>query len=273
MLEFLRRHELAVFLHLVVVISFVFTFGVANGVIPMSLFSYGRFLLLGIAVFVIVFTFRGIEGVLYVVRPMLVWKRPIGWYAFALLLCPLFALVFLAGYGIVTGRGLGLIELNLNVATRFDVLIRLAFGSLVGELVWISYCLRKMAGRSTPYIAGLVIGFYWALWWYPAVLTQIGVLPGLNIGSLLIAQTAVALTCSFLYARTESGFLVFIMQVIFQITLLVLPVAPTTGGPTTFLLFSIAYFLFATALFLVYGPKPLFASPGRAAAAARAETI
>jgi len=44
---------------------------------------------------------------------------------------------------------------------------------------------------------------------------------------------------------------------VFNATILVFPVTPTEGGVATYWAFALTYFTAATALFLVFGPRPL----------------
>ena len=149
-------------------------------------------------------------------------------------------------------------EPNFAIASRSDVVRTVLISSLVGEIVWISYAIRRLSGRFTPYVSALIVGVVWTAWWVPMVFYNIGVIPNLPLGGLLFNQTGVAAMCTFVYMHTKSGFLVLCLQVTFNFTILILPMTPVAGGVTTYWVFAITYFIAALLLFVDFGPKPLF---------------
>lgn len=256
MIEFVRRYEVWIFLHLILLVNAIFVAGIATEWLPFRLYNWGRFLLLAGVLFSIVFLSRGIGGILDTLRPMKNYRVRPAWYAFALLIAPFSAALFLFGKGLLQGNGIPTIDLKFSLITRFDILRVVVIGSLIGEVVWISYCLRMLRQRMSFYLAGLIVGLYWGLWWLPMVIFNVGVIPDMNFTGLIIGQTGIGMMCAFLYAKTHSGLLVFMMQVMVNSVFLVFPVAPTSGLET-YTQFTVFYFVLPTLLFLLFGPKPL----------------
>lgn len=258
MLPALRKYEVWVFLVLVIVVNALFVSGIGFDILPKSLYAYGRFALLAGVLAGVVLLARGWPGISDLLRPMLEWRRPVGWYLFALLWNPVACLLVLAGIYAAGLHAQPEFSPNYAIAMRPSVMKTVLIGSFIGEIVWISYAIRRLSLQFTPYVSALIVGVVWTAWWTPMVFYNIGIVPDLPLGALLINQTAVAAMCAFVYMHTKSGLLVLILQVMFNTTILVLPVTPAVGGVTTYWIFAIAYFLAALLLFLVFGPRPLF---------------
>lgn len=265
-MNFIRRHEVWFFLSLLVVVNFIFVTLVVEGILPQSVYGLGRFALLGVVLFGLIFLVRGWTGVFDVLRPMIEWRRSPLFYLFAISWTLLICLIVLTGKGLVTGDFLSLheVEEGLTSLAHPKLLVTLMVSSFIGEIVWVSYAVRKLSEQFTPYVSALIVGVAWTLWWLPMSIHNFGIIPELPLLALLFNQMGVAAMCAFVYHHTRSGFLVLLMQCVFNASILVFPVTPTVGGPPTYWAFALTYFAMATFLFLRFGPGPLlFRSRGK----------
>lgn len=130
---------------------------------PLSALS-GRlvlpFLLAGVAPSLVALALAGVEGGRSGIGRLLGqagrWRFGPGWYALALLLAPLIALVALALSALLGGPA---------PAVRLDYLVPVA--AVGEELGWRGYALPRLQGRIGPLPASLVIGVVWAAWHLP----------------------------------------------------------------------------------------------------------
>ena len=223
----------------------------------------GRFALLAAVLGGVVVTARGWGGITDLLRPMLQWRRPLQWYLFAFLWNPAICLLVLAGLYTLNRSAAPEFSPNFDLVTRPYILRTLLISSFIGEIVWISYAIRKLSGSFTPYVSALIVGVVWTAWWIPMVFYNIGIVPDLPLAALLFNQIGIAAMCTFVYMHTKSGLLVLCLQLTFNFTILVLPVTPAVGGFTTYWAFAVTYFTAALLLFAIFGPKPLFAADPR----------
>ena len=217
----------------------------------------GRFFLLGAFLLTVVFLSRGNKGVRELLQPMLVWRISLVWFLFAAVWAVVICVAVLVGKGILTGAGLSTLQVNFDLVSRPSVIKTILISSLIGEIVWIGYSLNKLSAYFTPFISALVVGAFWTAWWMPMVFFRVGVIPDLPLIGLLFNQTGVAVMCAFFYSRTRSGLVVLVMQIAFNSAILMFPVAPSSGGVSTYWVFAIAYFLAAFSVFAIFGPKPI----------------
>ena len=190
---------------------------------------------------------------------MLEWQRSPWLYTFALLWTVAQCLIVLVVKGLITGDFLSAKDLipGLQKISNPALITTLLISSFVGEMVWISYAVRQLSKTFTHYISALIVGLFWTLWWLPMAIHNYGIIPNLPLPALLINQMGIAAMCAFVYVHTRSGLLVLLMQIVFNATILVFPVTPDQGGPTTYWAFAITYFICATLLFVRFGPRPL----------------
>jgi membrane protease YdiL (CAAX protease family) len=197
-------------------------------------------------------------------RSFLEWRRPAKYYAFAL--------VYPTAVGLVSLAFLRLIGLNQHVELDFESVGTFEFlelqirVALSEELAWVSFLTTALARRFRPFLAAMFVGVAWGVWYIPLVLVQIQIAPGFPILPLILNFMCIAAICAWLYLRTKSALLVFLMQVTTAYTGQIVPVLPLRGGETQYVAFVLAKCVFAVALFLLWGPRPLF---GRAPEAAR----
>jgi hypothetical protein len=238
----------------------LFVWGCAWEILPRGLYNYGRFLLLGLTLVGVVYYSRGASAVADLIRPLLRLRAAPKWYIAALIWGACVAMIVLIGKALFTSANFSDFELQLGVITQPRILLTIFISALIGEIVWISYSVKRLSQTWTLFTSALIVGFFWTAWWMPMAYFDYGIIPGLNPIALLINQTGVALMCALVYFHTRSAFLVLVMQMVFNSSILALPVLPTTGGEGTYLVFSIAYFTSAVLAFAYFGPAP---RPGR----------
>ena len=253
----LDRGEVFFFLIAIVVANLIFVGAAAQGYFGGGAYNYGRFLLLGGTLFVIVFAIRGRAGLAEILAPLFRWRVHPKWYLFAVLWPVVIGLLVLGIKILTTEFRFADLSFETRLLMRPGILFTVAFGALVGEIVWVSYSIQRLSRFMTVFVASLVVGAFWTLWWMPMAYFDYGIVPGLEPLPLLINQTGVALVCGLLYYHTKSAFCVLIMQFCVNASLIVLPVLPTTGGTGTYLFFAITYVVMAVLAYVVLGPKPL----------------
>ncbi len=262
-----RLTEVWTVLVVILVLNAAFVWAISTNLLPQSFFGYGRFLLLGSVLALLVAIFRGPHGVVGLIRPMTVWRVSPWWYLFAVSWAPLLCSVVLAiKSGLIGGDAF---YLDRGILYNPSGLRMVTTASFVGEIVWVSYAINRLSGRFTVLESSLIVGVFWTLWWMPIVVLDVAVIPGLSFGSLLTNMLGIAVTCGFVYAKTGSGLIVMILQVTLNLMLLVFPVAPYSGGAKTFWMFAVLYLLAALGLHIAFGPRPLLR--GRKSAAATTE--
>jgi hypothetical protein len=269
MKSLLRKYEVWWFLGLIVVVNALFVSGIAVEVLPRGHYINGRFALLAAVLVGVVLIARGWPGIVDLLRPMAQWRRSLGWYLFAFLWNPAICLLVLAVLYTLNRSAMPEFSPNFDIVTRPYVVRAVLIGAFIGEIVWISYAIRRLSINFTPYVSALIVGVVWTGWWIPMVFYSIGVVPDLPLGGLLFNQVGVAAMCTFVYMHSRSGLLVLCLQVTFNFTILVLPVTPAVGGVTTYWVFALTYFSAALLLFVIFGPKPLFAALQRQGGAKR----
>ncbi len=243
MRDFIKKNELWVFLALGPVVNAFFVYARYKQIVPQPLYNTGRFcVLLLFLIFLVLYT-RGIKGVLDIFKPMLNWKVNPKWYLFGLLFAFTVGLFTLLLKGVYAGS-----ELTSFLKTNFGVfklrsVMALFVWAFLGEVVWVSYCIRELMKITKPFYASQIVGFVWTLWWIPIILLGEGVLPGIPIVSLGIFMLGIAGMCTIVYGNSKSGLCVLILQFMVNITLNALSLSPSTGGVKTFTAYSVVYFL------------------------------
>lgn len=256
---FLRKYEVWVFLISIVIANALFTYGIVAEILPQRAYNLGRFLLLGLVLVGILFVTRGFGGVFGLIKPLMVWRIAPKWLVFSLLWAPIFCALFLIGKGIVTGTSA--FEMNFETVSKIGVMRTIFIGSLIGEIVWVSYSINALARQFSFMIAAMIVGTFWALWWVPIVIFNIGVVPDLPLVAQWINMVGVAMMCGFVYYHTRSGLCVLLLQLVFNSSILIFPVTPADAGAPSYWVFSIIYLAVALVAYMLVGPKPLLARP------------
>lgn len=254
----LREHEVWVFLCLIVLAQLAFVGLVAQGFLPESIYRMGRFYLLAGVLLAVIAAARGPKGWLEAARPLLNWRVDWRWYGLALLWAPGLAVIFLLGKSVLMGNGLTLPDLDWDRMSRLGVVRSVFIASFIGEIVWVSYAISQLSSKYSPFLASQIVGFFWALWWLPMGIFNVGIVQNVPTYAIFISIMAVAANCCFFYTMSRSALCVFIMQFLFNASLLVFPIIPNNGGAATYTAFSIVYWLVAFLMFNLMGPRPLF---------------
>lgn len=258
MMSFLRKYEVWWFLGLIVAVNAAFVSGIGFHILPENLYQLGRFILLAGILCGVVLAARGTEGIMDLLRPMVQWRRSPKWYLFAFLWNPSLCLLVLAILYKLNVSGMPKFDPNFTIATNPYIIRTVLISSFVGEIVWISYAIRRLSASFTPFVSASIVGLAWTAWWVPMVYYNIGIVPDLPLGALLFNQMGIAAMCTFVYMHTKSGLLVLCLQLTFNFSILILPITPAVGGLIAYWTFAVTYFTAALLLFVIFGPKPLF---------------
>lgn len=255
MREFIRKNEIWIFLFLGPIISALFVYARTQGLFPRIVYTNGRFCILLLVLILLVQYTRGFDGVKDIFKPMTNWKVHPKWYAFSLLFAFVVGGFTLLLKGLYTEGDYAIfLKTNFRVLT-FRGIVALFVWAFLGEVVWVSYCIRQLSQIVKPFYASQMVGFVWTLWWIPVVIHGEAVLPGIPILSLGIFMLGIAGMCTIVYAYSKSGLCVLLLQFALNITLNALSISPSTGGIETFTAFSIVYFL--TMLGFMYFMNPV----------------
>lgn len=255
MRECIRKNEIWVFLALGPVVNVFFVYARAQNIVPQYLYNNGRFCILLFFLICLIKYTRGNAGVKDIFKPMLNWKVAPKWYLFSLLFAfsvGLFTLLLKGFYS--EGDYTSFLKIDFGVLNLRGV-VALFVWAFLGEVVWVSYCIRELSKITKPFYASQIVGVVWTLWWIPIVLLGEGVLPGIPILPLGIFMLGIAGMCTIVYGHSKSGICVLILQFSLNITLNALSISPSTGGIATFTTFSIVYFL--TMLGFMYFMNPI----------------
>ncbi len=226
------------------------------GIIHKAIYNNGRFCLLLFLLICLVKYTRGNEGVKDIFRTMLNWKINPKWYVFSFILPFTIGAFTLLLKGINSGgEYTSFLEVNFGVFS-FRSVVALFVWAFLGEVLWVSYCIRQLSKIIKPFYASQVIGLVWTLWWIPIIILGEGVLPGIPIVSLGIFMLGIAGMCTVVYRLSKSGICVLILQFMLNISLNALSISPSTGGVATFTSFAIVYYLtMLTFMYFMYSMK------------------
>ncbi len=255
MREFIKKNELWIFLIFGPIVNVFYVYARSLELIPKSIYNNGRFCLLLFFLICLVKYTRGNEGIKDIFKPMLNWKVHPKWYLFSLLFAFIVGGFTLLLKGLYSGENyMAYLKLNFGVMTKRGVLALFVWAFL-GEVVWVSYCIRELSKVIKPFYASQIIGLVWTLWWIPIIILGEGVLPGIPVVSLAIFMLGIAGMCTIVYRFTKSGIIVLILQFALNISLNALSISPSTGGVATFTAFAILYFI--TMIAIMYFTSPL----------------
>ncbi|WP_456441534.1 hypothetical protein [Psychroserpens sp.] len=242
MKEFIKKYEIWIFLVFGPFFNAFFVLARSQKLIHPFVYNHGRFCVLLIFLVCLVKYTRGTKGVKDIFRPMLNWRVNIKWYVFALL--------FAFSVGILTQVIRGFLEgeefysfVKVDFVIPFRGVIVLLIWAFLGEVVWVSYCIRELSKVLKPFYASQIVGLSWTLWFIPIVILGEGVLPGIPIVPLSIFMLGIAGMCTLVYGHSRSGVCVLVLQFMVNISLNILSLSPTRGGVETFTTYSVVYFL------------------------------
>lgn len=241
---------------------------ISQGWIPRQLYTFRIFGPL-VAAVIAMFCYQGKAGVRQLFSSLFKWRCHWQWYVFCLVWLTLFSFLLLVLENLVMGRGFAPIPLdftNVNIfaadpdqaRTARSILRGSAIIAVVEEVAWVSCCMMLLRQYFTPLVTSLITSVFWCSWWVPVILFGDGVIAGLPIPVLFIHYMGLAATCLWVYHFTRSALLVVMMQFITNMVSLIIPVLPDSGGLGTYLVYVISKCLLIFALFMKWGPKPLW---------------
>lgn len=239
--SFIKRYEIWVFLILAPIINVFFVQARIEGLMSKTVFNTGRFcILLFMLICILRFT-RGNKGIINLFKPMLNWKVHPKWYILSLtftISITFITLILKSFYYDVDYHSF--ITFRSTTLRGYIALIVWAF---LGEVVWVSYCIRELSKITKPFYAGLIVGVFWTLWFIPIILNNEGIFPQLPILPFFIRILGVAGMCAFIYKNTKSGICVLVLQTMSNFTTVSFPIMPLNGGKPTYTVFAVIGFL------------------------------
>lgn len=241
MRDFIRKYEIWVFLVLGPLSNVFFVQARINGLMPGYIYNTGRFcVLLFILICIIKFT-RGNKGIRDLFKPMLNWKVRPKWIFLCLTFPTTIATITLLLKALYYDVEYSTFFI-LNITTFKGYMANLVWAFL-GEVVWVSYCIRKLSKILNPFYASQIIAVFWTLWFIPIILLGQGTFPEIPILPAFIFFMGLSGMCAFIYKHTKSGLCVLLLQTMVNYTAVSLPIMPTYGGAPTFIAFAMIYFL------------------------------
>lgn len=180
-----------------------------------------------LAALIIVALYRGKSGLGQLLRPLFIWRVPIGWYLFALFWPPLLTaaaglLATLFGspipdYG--TPPVLNLYPLPPELTAvgpwpllPFIFLQNMLVGSAMGEEIgWRGFALPRLQSRLSALSASLLLGLLWGLWHLPLYLTEGHPLSDVFFGWTLIGILADAILFTWVFNNTRGSLLLALL--------------------------------------------------------------
>ncbi|MGJ8550154.1 hypothetical protein [Winogradskyella wichelsiae] len=241
MRDFVKKYEVWIFLVLCPVVNVFFVLTRVEGYISESTYNTGRFCILLFMLICILKYTRGNKGIKNLFKPMLTWKVHPKWYILSLVFPATIALMTLVLKSFYND-----VDYDTFITVKTTTLrayIAYMVWAFLGEVVWVSYCIRELSKITKPFYAGQIVAVFWTLWFIPVILLGEGIMPEIPIISAFIFMFGVAGMCSFIYSRTKSGICVLILQSMVNLTLVSFPISPTNGGAPTYTTFGIIYFL------------------------------
>lgn len=191
------------------------------------------------------------------VSSLWVWR---GWHPaylfFALLYPSLVAIVSLLILGLI---GLdGHIQFDWAEVNNFNFFLLTVPIATVEEVAWVGFLLTAYAKQYRLFQAASLMGIGWGIWYIPLVLTNIQVTENLPVLPLLVNFASIGAICGWLYIRTRSAGVVWVMQMTTNYTTQLIPVLPQRGGMTRYVAFILVKAVFSLSLYYFWGPRPMF---------------
>ncbi|EDP70121.1 hypothetical protein FBALC1_11327 [Flavobacteriales bacterium ALC-1] len=258
MRNFVIKYEIWIFLILAPIVNTLMAYARTEGLTPGFIYTHGRFYALLLTLIFIVKYTKGNEGIKDMFKPMLNWKVNLKWYFFSLIFAASIGAIALLYRSFYDGSEFSsLFKLNFAATSpkRAFVILTWAF---LGEVVWVSYCVRELSKKMNLFYASQIVGFFWTLWWIPAVYLGEGVLPNFPVLILLIGMMGTAGMCAVVYRQTKSGICVLILQFMLNMSLIILPISPKVGGIPVYTTFVIIYFVVMLGFMFFLNPKKSF---------------
>jgi membrane protease YdiL (CAAX protease family) len=199
----------------------------------------------------------GREGLKKTLRTLMKVNLNWRWFLVAALFAPVAGIVPL-----VVFRAIGVVD-RVNIETEvlshsgilfFKLILTIA---IVEEISWVSFVIARLQNSFTPFIAALLGGAYWGIWYVPLNVAGIQVAGSFPNVPMVMNFMAIGACCSWVYLKTGSAVLVALMQVGTNYVSLVFPVVPTPGKVAAYYAFIATKFLLAVVAFYFWGPRPM----------------
>ncbi|MBT8408883.1 MAG: hypothetical protein KJN93_04590 [Alphaproteobacteria bacterium] len=253
MLRTLRQYETPIFFAMLLLANYALIALILAEILPTGVFGLGRFYLMGLVLFSIVFLARGFGGIVDLLRPLTRWRLGLPWFAFAACWPWIVVLAALAIHALAGAPFPAPEAFNFGFVLRPGIIRTILIGALIGEIVWISYALRHYMPRIGALPAAHLVGLVWSAWFAPMVLMNFAVPPDIPLWALFLNQSGIAMMCALLYQRTQSGLLILVLQVSFNAAFIAAPVTPVTGSIEVYSIFTAMYYVLALAALLTFG--------------------
>lgn len=260
MRNFIKTYEIWIFLVLAPILNTFITYINSKEIIKGFVYTHGRFYALMFLLICIVKFTKGTSGIKELFKPMLNWKINIKWYLFSLLFSLVICCITLFLKSLYYDSDYSsLLKFDFPPLRNIIILMTWAF---MGEVVWVSYAVRELSKKLNPFYASQIIGFFWTCWWAPSILINVGVIIDLPLWSLLLNMLGAAGMCAIVYNKTKSGVCVWILQLMMNLSVLILPVSPIIGGIPTYSTYAVLYFLtMLVFMFFIYPIKKVNSLP------------
>ncbi|MEM6386097.1 MAG: CPBP family glutamic-type intramembrane protease [Pseudomonadota bacterium] len=235
--------EVWLFLISILILNAIFVTAIAMEWLPRRYFADGRlYLLVGTLVGAIV-VMRGPRTVIELVKPLLVVRFNWLWFFIAMFWPIVFSVTFVIVRSILTGDEMKIIGPGFQLFYRDGFLLNIFILALIGEIVWVGYCLKNLSKFHSLVLTALIVGTFWSLWWTPMMYHQIGIVPNLEIIGLTMNMIGIAFFCGFFYTLTGSGLPILFMQFCFNNSILAFPVLPGASSQLSYQIYSGLYML------------------------------
>jgi len=257
MISFIKKYEVWIFLILAPLTNVVFVALRANGLMSSFVYNHGRFGLLMLVLLVVIKITRGNQGIVDIFKPMLKWRINPIWYLFSFLFAFTIGSITLVLKNVYKGVDFSSIFAFDITTQSLGFTIIILIWAFMGEVVWVSYCIRQLSKTMSVFYASQIVGIVWTLWWMPIVSHGETVIPDFPFWSLLVGMMGTAGMCAFVYRHTRSGLCVWLLQFMLNMSLLMIAISPRTGGLSTYAAFVIIYYLVMLGLMHFVKPKDI----------------
>jgi membrane protease YdiL (CAAX protease family) len=155
------------------------------------------------------------KGVSELLRPLLAWRVPVAWFAFALFFEPLkwsvaLAIDRLLGHGYTLGPVPLMKHFSAAAAYMIPVAVIFTLPNALGEeLGWRGYALPRLQRKYGPLIATIALGLFWGIWHLPMWIVVAKTGPSaLSLLVMGLGMVPAAILFTWIYNRTNGSLVV-----------------------------------------------------------------
>jgi uncharacterized protein len=258
---FLRKHQITIFVVLMLVVQCAAAAVVKAGLMPRGFFEWSFLAKPGIAL-ALIYLVDGADGFTRVMKSLVHVRLNWRWYAIAVLGMPAILLLTVYVYKALTGTLHTPVPYNFWSVTgwypkMWTVMLTMC---IADELAFFSFTYTRLAPRFTGINAALVTAFIWTLSYAPRLIMESDMLADATMPYWVLGAFffTVAPICAWVYGSTKSGFLLVLLQLVANFGTLMLPILPGhTGTIWVYVTQSAIMAIVSGALAVVYGPKTL----------------